>query len=61
MFDDERVLERTFKCSRATEKAARMRRDARGGVIPPCDSRGRSYCRCGRGNARLKRKFNAQT
>lgn len=28
MFDDERVLESTFKCSRATEKAARMRRDA---------------------------------
>lgn len=29
MFDDEQVLESTFKCSRATKKAARMRRDAR--------------------------------
>lgn len=45
MFDDERVLERTFKCSRATAKAARMRRDARwrcntaqrqqGALVPP--------------------------
>lgn len=30
MFDDERVLESRFKCSRPPEKAARMRRDARG-------------------------------